>query len=283
MKHLSFLIPLFIIIGCSTPEIHIPSYSFGSDGNNTEAVNQVAPPATSEVADIEDTEDDSTINKPTSPTEQVPTLEKTTEKEVDTTKKETSPLAETENQVVEDTDTTEEPSLDTQSIEEAHKEKPKAVATVVKKSGGFFSLFGSKPKTKNEYYTGGKIRSKLVMDDDSGESGLLYKYDYDGKIRSTVHIKHGLKNGLETLFDPKGMVMKRTPYINGRKDGIVEVYYPDGKVLAQITYADNKRHGRASKYTHDGIVSEEVEYIHGKVLRTTANTSSDDIEIPVID
>lgn len=217
-----FIISLFLITGCSTPEIHIPSYTFGSSSSNHDASHPKA--ATTEVASIEDDTKENKIS--TSATQNI------------------SPQ------------------------------------TTVKKSAGLLSIFGVKPKIKNEYYTGGKIRSRLVMDDDSGESGLLYKYDYDGKIRSTVHIKHGLKNGLETLFNPKGMVMKRTPYVNGRKDGIVEVYYPDGKVLAQITYADNKRHGRASKYTHEGDISQEVQYVHGKVMQ---DSNSEEIEIPVID
>jgi antitoxin component YwqK of YwqJK toxin-antitoxin module len=162
---------------------------------------------------------------------------------------------------------------------ERKEEKPKNMSSINKKSSGFFSsFFKSKPKVKNQYYTGGKIRSKLVMSDDTGESGLLYRYGYEGQITSTVNIKNGIKNGLETLFNKKGQVMKRTPYVNGKKNGIVEVYYADGKVLAQITYVNDKRHGRASKYNHDATTNEEVEYNYGRLI-----TEQNDINIPMID
>ena len=259
MNKITFLIPLFLVIGCSTPEIRIPSYNFGTDTNSTENAETEHVSATSAVASIED--DGDTI---------IPTIEE----EV----KEEAPQADSTVSIDADISETEVAKEAPEVV--AKEEKRTTPPTTVKKSGGFFSLFGSKPKVKNEYFTGGQIRSRLVMDDDSGESGLFYRYGYDGKVTSTVHIKHGIKNGLETLFDPKGMVMKRTPYINGRKDGIVEVYYPDGKVLAQITYVDNKRHGRASKYNHDGTINEEVQYTHGKLIH---DANSDDIDIPIID
>ena len=295
MKHISFLISFFLLVGCSTPDIHIPSYTFGSDNNDTNSSGPEA--ATTAVASIEDDEDEEITEEPTVNNIAPETAAETKPK----TENNISPVNETE--VIptlasdDNTDTPENktdetkidkksniPAIDTEEDEKSttkEQASPKAdTAPKIETKGGFFSLFGKKPKVKNEYYTGGKIRSKLVMDDDTGESGLLYKYGYDGNVASTVHIKHGLKNGLETLFDEKGHIMKRTPYVNGRKDGIVEVYYPDGKVLAQITYVNNKRHGRASKYNHDGTTNKEVQYNHGKVIDDGQN---DDIEIPIID
>jgi len=269
MKKIYFLIP-FLIWGCSTPEIHIPSYNFGNDANSTDSENK-AEKATSEVASIEDSEEVENTNQ----TNIIETTDKqevlpNTELEKDTKDVEIPEVSETEELDKEAGD-----DMSVNTVEP----KPKKVTKKTTSSGFFSSLFKPKPKVKSEYYTGGKIRSKLVMSDDTGESGLLYRYGYEGKVTSTVHLKNGIKNGLETLFNKKGRVVKRTPYVNGKKDGIVEVYYPDGKVLAQITYVDNKRHGRASKYNHDGTTNEEVYYEHGRVSRT----EDDDIEIPMID
>jgi len=205
MKKILFLTLLFLIVGCSTPEIHIPSFHLGGNTDSKTKENNKTKVKTKDLQDV--------------------------------------------------------PKIET--------------------TGGFFSIFGNKPKVRNEYFTGGKLRSKFVMNDHTGESGLLYKYGYNGKITSTVHIKHGLKNGLETLFNEKGSVMKRTPYVNGIKEGIVEVYYPDGKILAQISYSNNKRHGRASKYNKDGSTNEEVHYMHGNVVLNAMD--NDTLLIPVID
>ena len=209
MNKITFLIPLFLIIGCSTPEIHIPSYHFGTDTSSTKNNEKQYLPATSALPGIDN-------EKKTIPTRQEDI------KTIDTI-----------------------PSI------------------IGKKLRSFFSLFKPGAKVKKEYYTGGKIRSKLVLDHNTEDSGLLYRYGYDGKVISTVPIKHGIKNGRETLFDTKGMIMKSTPYINGDKNGVVEIYYPDGKVMAQIAYVNNKRHGRASKYNHDGSLNKEIRYTRG--------------------
>jgi len=174
--------------------------------------------------------------------------------------------------------------VDTKLPTPQHKtpKKKKNIFTSIwqKTTQSFSSLLpgGLGSNVKKEYYTGGKIRSKFVINDRSGESGLLYKYGYEGKITSTVHIKHGLKNGLETLYNNEGKILKRTPYVNGKKDGVVEVYYPSGKVLAQITYKNDIREGRASKYNQDGSVNEEVEFRHGRLI-----IEDDNIAIPTID
>jgi len=233
MNKIFFFIP-FLILGCSTPEIYIPSYNFGSDNTVNNILANKREESITSVVNIQNDDNKDIIS----------------------------------SNII----------LNTKQKKENIKKKLKKTKIKIHKSSNFFSSL-LKPKVKKEYFTGGKIRSKLVMSDDTGESGLLYKYGYDGEITSTIHIKHGIKHGLETLFDKKGRIVKRTPYINGRKDGIVEVYYPDGKVLAQITYANNKRHGRASKYNHDGTTNEEVYYEHGRVSRT----EDDDIEIPMID
>ena len=292
MNKIFFLIPFFII-GCSTPEIHIPSYDFSSDSNTTEDANKPVE-ATSDVASIEGTEKAAEAeaiveSNTTDVIEVTDTEELNTETKEETVEPEEEAIEVVEEEEAKAKVAVPEPKASVDDIladdeddfvssPVTKKEKPKSTKNINKSSGFFSSLFKPKAKVKNEYYTGGKIRSKLVMSDNSGESGLLYKYGYEGQVTSTINLKNGIKNGLETLFNDKGRVMKRTPYVNGRKDGIVEVYYPDGKVLAQITYVNDKRHGRASKYNHDGTTNEEVEYNHGRVM-----TEQNDIDIPIID
>ena len=56
---------------------------------------------------------------------------------------------------------------------------------------------------KKEYYTGGKLRSEFIMNDDSGQNGLRKEYGYDGHVISTVHIRNGVPHGMR-----QGMMKK---------------------------------------------------------------------------
>ena len=49
---------------------------------------------------------------------------------------------------------------------------------------------------KKEYFTGGQIRSEFIMDDKTGQNGLLKEYGYDGHVISSVNIRNGVPNGI---------------------------------------------------------------------------------------
>ena len=122
-----------------------------------------------------------------------------------------------------------------------------------------------KNNVKKEYYTGGKIRSKLIMSDKTGQNGLLKKYGYTAKLTSTVTIRNGVKHGIQTMFDKKGRVIKKTPYRNGRKEGVVQAFYPNGVLMAEITYVNNVREGRAAKYNIDGSLNQQAMFKNGHI------------------
>jgi len=125
------------------------------------------------------------------------------------------------------------------------------------------SIFGS--NVKKDYFTGGKLRSKFIMSDKTGQNGLLKKYGYNGKLTSTVNIKRGVKNGTETLFDQSGRLLKKTPYAQGRKQGVLEAFYPNGQIMATITYVNNVKHGKAAKYNTDGSINQQVTFKNGNI------------------
>jgi len=122
-----------------------------------------------------------------------------------------------------------------------------------------------KNSVKKEYFTGGKVRSKFVMSDESGQNGLLHKYGYNGKLNSTVTIQHGVKHGTETLFDGHGRIIKKTPYVNGKKEGVLTAYYTNGDIMAQITYLNNIKHGKAVKYNKNGTINQQVTFHNGRL------------------
>jgi len=121
-------------------------------------------------------------------------------------------------------------------------------------------------KVKKEYFTGGQIRSKFIMSDNTGQNGLLKRYGYDGKITSTVPIQNGVMHGIETLFDTNGRILRKTPYVKGKKEGTMTIYYPNGSRMVEINYLHNIRHGKAIKYNKDGSINQEVMFQNGNIV-----------------
>jgi len=124
----------------------------------------------------------------------------------------------------------------------------------------------SKKRVKKEYYTGGKIRSKFVMSDQSGQNGVLKKYGYDGILTSVTQIRGGVPEGYEALYDKNGHILMKTPYINGQKNGIQRSYYPNGDTMITTTYVNNMKHGKAIAYTQDGRIYKQAIFSHGKLI-----------------
>ncbi|HSR73713.1 MAG TPA: hypothetical protein VLL31_02630 [Sulfurovum sp.] len=119
---------------------------------------------------------------------------------------------------------------------------------------------------KKEYFTGGKIRSEFIMDDDSGQNGILKRYGYDGNVLSVAHIRNGVPHGLETGYDPEGRVLSTVNYINGKKDGLEKAYYPNGDVLVSYTYRNGVKDGPAQTYNKDGSVYRRVIYKNDRII-----------------
>ena len=126
------------------------------------------------------------------------------------------------------------------------------------------SLMGK--KVKKEYFTGGQIRSEFIMDDDTGQNGLLKQYGYNGNVTSTVRIRNGVKDGIETGFDDKGRVIWKLNYVNGKQEGEQYAYYPNGDVMLSFTYVGGIKHGPAMTYNKDGSINKKVTYQNGRII-----------------
>jgi antitoxin component YwqK of YwqJK toxin-antitoxin module len=120
-------------------------------------------------------------------------------------------------------------------------------------------------KVKKEYFTGGKIRTEFIMDDNTEQNGLLKKYGYNGNVTSTVTIHNGVKDGIETGFDEKGRIIWKLNYINGKQHGQQHAYYPNGDVMVSYTYVNGLKHGTAQTYRQDGSVHKKVLYKNDKL------------------
>ena len=120
-------------------------------------------------------------------------------------------------------------------------------------------------EVKKEYFTGGGLRSEYIMDDKSGQNGLLKKYGYNGHLTSTVRIHNGVKNGVETGFDENGRALWKLNYVNGRQEGIQSAYYPNGDLMVTYTYKNGIKHGLAQTYRRDGSIDKKVTYRNDKI------------------
>lgn len=121
-------------------------------------------------------------------------------------------------------------------------------------------------KVHKEYFTGGQLRSEFIMDDQSGQNGLLKKYGYEGHLTSTSMIKNGVQDGLETGYDAKGRVLWRQYYANGRQEGVQKAYYPNGDLMVTYTYKNGVKEGIAQTYRKDGRVDKRVVYRNGRIV-----------------
>ena len=118
---------------------------------------------------------------------------------------------------------------------------------------------------KRTYFTGGGLQTEFIMDDKTGQNGVLKKYGYNGKLTSSVHIANGVKSGVETLYDDNGRVLRKLNYVNGSLEGIQSAYYPNGDVMLTYTYRNGVNHGVAQTYRRDGSVEKKVMYRNGKL------------------
>ena len=119
---------------------------------------------------------------------------------------------------------------------------------------------------KKEYFTGGQIRSELIMDDSMGKSGVLKKYGYNGKVTSIVTIHNSVKDGIETWFDPEERLIRKVPYVNGRIHGTLLELYENGDTMVSIPFTNGTRNGMAKSYKQDGSVYKTVIYKNGKII-----------------
>jgi len=118
---------------------------------------------------------------------------------------------------------------------------------------------------KKEYFTGGKIRSEFIMDDDTGQNGLLRQFGYTGTKTSEVAIKNGVKNGIETGYDESGRVLWKQNYVNGNLEGLQKAFYPNGDPMVTFTYVNGLKNGPAQTYNIDGTINRRVIYRNGKL------------------
>ncbi len=126
------------------------------------------------------------------------------------------------------------------------------------------SPFGG--KVEKTYFTGGKLSSTYTWEDNSGKNAILRKYGYGGNITSSVHIRNGVKDGIESMYDTHGRIIQQIPYVNGRIHGTKVAFYPNGDKMITYTYKYGMKDGYAFAYNPDGTVNKKAKYKKNRLI-----------------
>lgn len=122
-------------------------------------------------------------------------------------------------------------------------------------------------KVEKTYFTGGQVSSTYTWDDNSGKNGILRKYGYDNHMTSSVHIRNGVKDGIESMYDNHKRVIRQTPYENGRIHGTVVSFYPNGDKMITYEYTYGMKNGDAFTYNTDGTVNKRAKFVNNRLVR----------------
>ena len=120
---------------------------------------------------------------------------------------------------------------------------------------------------KKDYFTGGGLRSELIMTNGNSQNGILKRYGFNEKLASVSTIKNGVRNGEEVGYDEQGRVLWRYFFVNGKQEGLQKAFYPNGDLMLSYTYKQGIRNGEAKTYQRDGAIIKKVMFKNGKIFR----------------
>ena len=102
----------------------------------------------------------------------------------------------------------------------------------------------SKPSVKEEFYSNGKLKSRInyKSKNDGGKLEGLYEFYYkNGQLKSKWNYKDGKRNGLYEFYYENGQLQSKWNYKDGKQDGLYEFYYENGQLMSKGNYKDGKR------------------------------------------
>lgn len=167
----------------------------------------------------------------------------------------------------------------------------------------FTSLFGVKPRHKDDYYTVGRllvsrrlIRAIVVVvgvlslvyiiyqinvnqPTETGTMGKLYWYNSiplrftnadvrikakDGHIAYSGHVQDGVAKGFGKLYDSDDAIMYSGDFDNNMYNGTGMLYYKSGEVNYNGQFVDNLFEGTGKLYRSSGVLEYEGDFVAGK-------------------
>ncbi len=100
------------------------------------------------------------------------------------------------------------------------------------------------------------------------QEGLVRIFGENQYITQTLHVKNGLKHGLETYYYPVDSKPRLTiEWYEGQIHGTVKTWYEDGTQESQREMSHNAKQGLLSAWYHDGQLMLLEEYEKNKLTR----------------
>lgn len=100
------------------------------------------------------------------------------------------------------------------------------------------------------------------------EEGEVTVFDPKGKLKNSYHLKNGVKDGVEKVFDP--VTQNETlelDWIAGKIHGVVKTWYPNGKLESQNEMSLNRKQGISTAWYMDGNLMLIEEYDSGRLVK----------------
>jgi antitoxin component YwqK of YwqJK toxin-antitoxin module len=98
----------------------------------------------------------------------------------------------------------------------------------------------------------------------NSKNEVVEEFYSNGIIKTEIHVKDGMRNGITKNFDEKGRVVSSAEYKNDTLEGEMINYNPlNNKVTAKAIYKKNNQDGHSTLYYTDGSLYREMFYVDG--------------------
>ena len=150
----------------------------------------------------------------------------------------------------------------------------------------------SKPTIKEEFYSRGKLKSRInyqPKSDGGKKDGLYETYHENGQLKSKGNFKDGKQDGLwegfydngqlggkgnykdgelinRQVFSLQDKLLEDFTYTNSQKTGVEYKYYnnDDADLWQKLNYKDGKQHGLHEEWNSRGYMKYKMNYKDGK-------------------
>jgi antitoxin component YwqK of YwqJK toxin-antitoxin module len=95
---------------------------------------------------------------------------------------------------------------------------------------------------------------------------ITYEYYPDGTLKSEIHVKNGIRNGITKKYDDKGRLISTAELVDDKYEGWMINYNPENnKITARALYKNDQQNGPATLFYSDGQLYREMTYMDGRV------------------
>lgn len=99
--------------------------------------------------------------------------------------------------------------------------------------------------------------------DKKKRNGEVISKHANGKVRSVVNYKDGVKHGIAKDFYETGVQRLEINYQDGKKHGQYKMFYEDGTLYKEANYLEDRLHGVEKVFRENGTIMSEAPFKNG--------------------